>query len=55
MKGKTHYLSWMGQNKFIFICGDKLLKHILEERTESMYNSIIADATPDISHKSRIC
>lgn len=53
MKGKTHYLSWMSQNKFISLCGDKVLKHILEERTESIYYSVIADATPDVSHQDQ--
>ncbi|XP_025408958.1 zinc finger MYM-type protein 1-like [Sipha flava] len=53
MKGRTHYLSWMSQNEFISHCGDKILKHILEERTESIYYSIIADATPDVSHQEQ--
>lgn len=53
MQGKTHYLSWMSQNEFISLCGDKVLKHILNERTESIYFSIIADATPDVSHQEQ--
>lgn len=34
MRGKTHYLSWMSQNEFISLCGNKVLKYILEKRTE---------------------
>jgi hypothetical protein len=31
MKRKALYLSWMSQNEFICIGGDKMLRHILEE------------------------
>jgi hypothetical protein len=31
MKRKALYLSWMSQNEFISIGGDKMLRHILEE------------------------
>jgi hypothetical protein len=43
----------MSQNEFISLCGDKDLKHILDERTELIYFSIISDATPDVSHQEQ--
>lgn len=43
----------MSQNEFISLCGDKVLKHIPEERTESIYYSIITDATPDVLHQEQ--
>jgi hypothetical protein len=36
----------MSQNEFIPVCGDTLLKFILEGREEVIYFRIIADATP---------
>jgi hypothetical protein len=50
MKEKSHYLSWMSQNEFISLCGDKLLKFILEELEEGIYYSIITYATPIVLH-----
>lgn len=43
----------MSQNEFISLCGDKLLKFILEEREGSIYYSITADATPYVYHKEQ--
>jgi hypothetical protein len=50
MKERSHYLSWMSQNEFLSLCGDKLLKFILEELEEGIYYSMIADATPIVLH-----
>jgi hypothetical protein len=36
MKGKSNYLSWMKQKKFISLCGDKMLTFILEESEEAV-------------------
>lgn len=49
-KGSAHYLSWKSQNVFISLYGNKVLKIILNQREESIYYSIIADALPDVSH-----
>nr|XP_032834283.1 zinc finger MYM-type protein 1-like isoform X1 [Petromyzon marinus]XP_032834284.1 zinc finger MYM-type protein 1-like isoform X1 [Petromyzon marinus]XP_032834285.1 zinc finger MYM-type protein 1-like isoform X1 [Petromyzon marinus] len=46
----THYLSSDIQNEFIELCGKGVLSSILKEREESVYYSVICDATPDISH-----
>lgn len=46
----AHYLSGRSQNEFIELCGNHVLNKILEERLQSIYFSIICDATPDISH-----
>lgn len=46
----THYLSSDIQNEFIELCGKRVLSSILKEREESVYYSVICDATPDISH-----
>jgi hypothetical protein len=43
----------MSKNKCISLCGNKLLEFILEECKEAIYYSIIADATPHISHKEQ--
>jgi hypothetical protein len=32
------------------LCGLRVLKKILNERSEAIYYGIICDATPDISH-----
>lgn len=53
MKGQAHYLSWKSQNEFISLCGDHVLKTILQERNESIYFGLIVDATPDISHQEQ--
>lgn len=45
----VHYLSWRAQNEFLSLCGEKILKKILEERQEAVYFSFICDATPDVS------
>lgn len=52
-KGSVHYLSWKSQNKFISLIGDKVLKIILEQHENAIYYSIIADATPDVSHQEK--
>uniref|UniRef100_H3A3S2 HAT C-terminal dimerisation domain-containing protein n=1 Tax=Latimeria chalumnae TaxID=7897 RepID=H3A3S2_LATCH len=49
-KMQAHYLSWKSQNEFIELCGQHVLNTILTERNETIYFSIICDATPDISH-----
>lgn len=46
----SHYLSWRSQNEFIELCGQHVQNTILEERLQSIYFSIICDATPDISN-----
>lgn len=46
MIGKTHYLSWMSQNEFVTLCGEKVINYILNERTKSIYYGVIFDATP---------
>lgn len=53
MKGQAHYLSWMSQNEFISLCGEKVFKVILEERQEAIYYGLIVDATPDVSHQEQ--
>lgn len=53
MQGQAHYLSWKSQNEFISLCGDKVLRAILDERNEAIYYGIIADATPDIEKKEQ--
>ena len=53
MKGQAHYLSWMSQNEFISLCGEKVFKVILEEREETIYYGLIVDATPDVSHQEQ--
>lgn len=46
----SHYLSSDIQNKFIQLCGRRVLNTILKEREEASYFSVLCDATPDISH-----
>lgn len=52
-RGHSHYLSWLSQNEFISLCGNHVLKHILNEREKAIYYSIIVDATPDLSHQEQ--
>lgn len=52
-KTPAHYLSSDSQNEFIELCGQRVLKTILNERQEAVYYSIIGDATPDISHREQ--
>jgi len=53
MKGSAHYLSWKSQYEFISVCGNKVMKIILEQRENAIYYSIIVDATPDVSHQEQ--
>lgn len=46
----TDYLSSAIQKESIELCGRSILKTILKEREDSIYYSVICDATPDISH-----
>ena len=43
----------MSQNDFISLCGEKVLKVILEERQEAIYYGLIVDATPGVSHQEQ--
>ncbi|KAJ8887507.1 hypothetical protein PR048_013722 [Dryococelus australis] len=45
MEAHAHYLSWMSQNELIFLCGEKVLNAILEERQDAIYYGLIVDAT----------
>ncbi|XP_040264864.1 zinc finger MYM-type protein 1-like [Bufo bufo] len=52
-KGKrlpAHYLSSATQNELIDVCGRHVLNVMLSERQQSIYFSVICDATPDVSH-----
>jgi len=56
MKGQTHYSywSWVSQNEFISLCGEKVLNHILNERIKSILcYDVIIDATSDVSHQAQ--
>jgi len=53
MKGKAHYLSWFSQNEFISLCGEKILRTVLDQRQEAIFYGLIVDATPDISHEEQ--
>ena len=50
---QAHYLSPESQNEFIAACSDLVMQHILQERRSAKYYAVIADATPDISHKEQ--
>jgi len=49
-KLQVTYLSPQIQNEFIDICGSIIREHILKERGEAKYFSLIVDATPDSAH-----
>ena len=51
-----YYLSWPTQNEFIEACGKQVLNALLEKSKKAIYyyNSIIVDATPDVSHTEQI-
>lgn len=49
-KLQVTYLSSQIQNEFIDICGSIVRDHILKERVEVKYFSLIVDATPDSAH-----
>jgi len=49
-KLQVTYLSSQIQNEFIDICGSIVRDHILKERGEAKYFSLIVDATPDSAH-----
>lgn len=49
-KLQVTYLSPRIQNEFIDICGSIVRDHILKERGEAKYFSLIVDATPDSAH-----
>ncbi|KAJ8870106.1 hypothetical protein PR048_029118 [Dryococelus australis] len=46
-------LSWYSQNEFISVCGEKLLKTILNQREEAIFYGLIVDVTPDVSHQEQ--
>lgn len=52
-KIQVSYLSPKIQNEFINVCGSIVLQHILKEREEAKYFSLIVDATPDSAHKEQ--
>ncbi|KAJ8895810.1 hypothetical protein PR048_001148 [Dryococelus australis] len=53
MRGQAHYLSWYSQNEFISLCGEKLLKTILNQRGRGNFYILIDDATLNISHQEQ--
>lgn len=38
------------QNEFIELCAGQVVSHVLKEREEAKYFTILVDATPDSSH-----
>lgn len=50
---QVHYLSRRIQNEFIELCGSFVQNKILEQIRTSKYFCIVADATPDCSHKEQ--
>lgn len=54
MLGYIHYLSWSSQNEFIKACSKHVLDALIAESKNAIYYSIIADATPDVSHTEQI-
>ena len=50
---QAHYLSDDAQNGFINACGEMIQDHITNQVLYSKYYSLIADATPDASHKEQ--
>ncbi|KAJ8893955.1 hypothetical protein PR048_006556 [Dryococelus australis] len=47
------HLAKYSQNEFISLCGEKLLKIILNQREEAIFYGLIVDATPDVSHQEQ--
>ena len=50
---QAHYLSHDAQNAFINACGEQVTKKIVSDVLMSKYFALIADATPDASHKEQ--
>ena len=50
---QAHYLSDDAQNSFINACGEMIQDHMTNQVLDSKYYSLIADATPDASHKEQ--
>lgn len=50
---QAHYLTKDSQNEFIQTCAVRVRQKVLEERKKSKYFSIIADSTPDVSHREQ--
>ena len=47
---QVHYLSADSQNEFISQCSELVLKHIILQREQAKYFSIMVDATPVSAH-----
>lgn len=47
---QVHYLSPDIQNEFIELSARHVISHILEERENAKYYTIIVDSTPDSGH-----
>ena len=50
---QAHYLSHDAQNAFINACGNQVTEKIVSDVLASKYFALIADATPDSSHKEQ--
>lgn len=50
---QAHYLSHDAQNAFINACGEQVTKKIVSNVSTTKYFALIADATPDASHKEQ--
>lgn len=51
---KVTYLGPRSQNEFIEMLGNETQRLIINEVKEASFFSIMADTTPDISHKDRL-
>ena len=51
---KTSYTSWQSQNEFISLIGDAVRTNVCQSVNRSEIYSIMADTTPDLSHKDQL-
>lgn len=50
----TSYLSPTAQNEFIELLGSEVRRHIISEVRQSQFFCVMADTTPDVSHKDML-